>query len=425
VVVDADTGEVLAGGGAHDALPPASTVKIMTALAALERLPLDATITVSERAAGVQASANNPIRMQPGEQWRLRDALTVLLLASGNDAAYAIAETAAGSLDDFAAAMNETAARYGMADSTFNDPAGFSDAQAFDGGPRVSAFDLAVATRNALDVPELALLAASAEVDIQTPDGATRTIANHNKLLPGLPRAYAGATGFKSGYTDLAGHTLVATAERGGRRMIAVVVGTYDTYGWATVLLDQGFATAPGGGTGETLPDVAVDTYSTRRADLDGFVALARGRVVPAAGTGTGGAGFATQTSAATGPVAAPEPVPAAGSTGDGGVVSTRNALVGTGALLFALVSLRRRAVRRQRARRLARRRAMAAAMRRGSLPVVDGRYRTGARIGPPLESHVRLHRVERSAAHAARAGTAAGRPRTSNGGATRARSPR
>jgi D-alanyl-D-alanine carboxypeptidase (penicillin-binding protein 5/6) len=426
VVVDADTGEVLAASAAHEPVPPASTVKIMTALAAVERLAPDAVITVSDLAAGVPASADNPIRMQPGERWRLQDALAVLLLASGNDAAYAIAEAAGGSLDGFAQAMASTAERYGMGDSTFNDPAGFSDAVAYDGGPKVSAFDLAIAARNAMEVPQLALLAASTEATIETPGGSTRTIANHNKLLPGLARAYTGATGFKTGYTALAGHTLVATAERGGRRLVAVVLGTYDTYGWAAVLLDQGFATAPGAGTGETLPEVAVSEWSARRADLAGFAALARGRVVPAGAT-AGVAGFVTQTTSSAGrPTTDLQPAPVTrGASDDGGPVSVRTALLGTGGLLAALVALRRRAVRRQRARRLARRRAMAAAMRRGALPVVDGRYRPGTRVGPPVDSHVRLHRLERPPPHPLRPASPAARPRASNGAGTRTRAPR
>jgi D-alanyl-D-alanine carboxypeptidase (penicillin-binding protein 5/6) len=423
VVVDADSGEVLAASAAHEPVPPASTVKIVTALAAVERLPPETLIEVSELAAGVPASADNPIRMHPGERWRLQDALAVLMLASGNDAAYAIAEAAGGSLDGFAQAMAETAERYGMDDSTFNDPAGFSDAVAYGGGPRASAFDLAIAARNALAVPQLALLAASAQVGIETPGGSTRTIDNHNKLLPGLPREYAGATGFKTGYTALAGHTLVATAERGGRRLIAVVLNTYDTYGWAEVLLDQGFATPPGAGTGEVLPDVAVSELSGRRDDLTAFVALARGRVVPAGAT-TGAAGFVTQTTSPAGrPVAElPAAGAARGASDDGGIVSTRTVLLGLGGLLAALVVLRRRAVRRQRARRLARRRAMAAAMRRGSLPVVDGRYRAGTRVGPPVESHVRVHRVP---THQARPAVAASRPRATSGAGGRTRAPR
>jgi hypothetical protein len=71
--------------------------------------------------------------------------------------------------------------------------------------------------------------------------------------------------------------------------------------------------------------------------------------------------------------------------------------VIASAVLLVALFFLRRRAVRRRRARRMMQRRQVAAAMRRGSLPVVDGRYRSGMRVGPPVESHVRIHRIQRS----------------------------
>lgn len=398
IVVDANTGEVIAGKDEHVAVPPASTVKIMTALVAVERHDPDTIVTVSERAAGVQASANNPIRLQTGEQWQLGDLVSILMVLSGNDAAYAVAEHAGGSIDGFAQLMNTAAQRYGMRDSTFNDPAGFSDAAAYAGGPEASAFDLAIATRNALAVPELAALAQAPSREITDASGNVRTIETHNRLLAGGTRAYDGATGFKTGYTARSGHTLVATASRGGRDCIAVVLDTYDVYGWAIQMLDQCFAATPGAGTGETLPDVAISSYEQRVSDRTGFVELARGDAIAPA-PDTQGVGFVTPTA-----VAQPATAEAQGSV-DGGddtstlgeLLSGRNLVVGGLGLLTLLVVLRRRAVRRQRARRLARRRQMAAAMRRGSLPVVDGRYRAGSRVGPPVESHVQVHRVERS----------------------------
>jgi len=405
IVVDADTGAVIAGKNIHDAVPPASTAKIMTALVAVERFAPDTLVTVSERAAGVQASADNPIRLQPGEQWRFADLLSIVMLLSGNDASYAIAEQTGGSVDAFADAMNTAAERLGMRDSTFNDPAGFSDATAFDGGPHASAFDLAIATRNALAVPQLATLAAATEIDITDSAGNARTIETHNRLLTGQTRAYEGATGFKTGYTARSGHTLVATASRAGRDCIAVVLDTYDVYGWAIQMLDQCFASAPGAGTGEALPDVGVSSFEQRVTDRDGFVELARGDAIAAPPADAQGVGFVTPTSPTRLPsaldtrVAGEAQGPAPG--GDDGstlerLFTTRNAVVGGGGLLVVLVVLRRRAVKRHRARRLARRRQMAAAMRRGSLLVVDGRYRAGTRMGPPMESHMQVHRVER-----------------------------
>jgi D-alanyl-D-alanine carboxypeptidase len=416
ILVDADTGRVLAGDHEHDALPPASTSKIMTALTAIERLPLDAKITVSPLAAAQPASK---ISMLPGQQWTFEDALASLMIVSANDAAYAIAEGTSGSLAAFAKAEAQTARRLGMRDSTFADPAGLDDAQSFGGGPRMSAYDIAVSTRNALSVPELALFAAMRERSFTDPAGRVRTLVNHNKMLAGSTRGYDGANGFKTGFTNQAGHTLVATATRGNRTLIAVILDTWDAYGWAAQLLDQGFAMAPTDkGTGERVPAVRVSPYAQRVADRAGFLALTR-RDDTAPDASTLGVATTTTTNAAeaaaiSGTTVAPTTVAqgsdgggngtaAAGSSATGrqqassgggsGWFSLRNVVIVLVALLVVFVLLRRRAVRRQRARRLAARRATAAAMRRGSLPVVDGRYRTGTRVGPPVESHVRIHR--------------------------------
>jgi serine-type D-Ala-D-Ala carboxypeptidase (penicillin-binding protein 5/6) len=249
ILVDADSGAVLAASGHHQALPPASTTKLMTALVAVEKLSQEAVFTVDDTAAAQPAMR---IGMQPGQGWTLSPALHSLLMVSANDAAYALAEAASGSLAGFAADMNAAAARYGMQDSTFNDPAGFDDSASFQGGSRVSAYDLAVAARNVLAVPELAEIAALPLYEFQEPSGRQHRLLNHNKLL----RRYPGAIGLKTGYTRQAGHTFVGAARRDGRTMIAVVLDTDDTYGSAAALLDQGFATAQDSpGTGERLPE--------------------------------------------------------------------------------------------------------------------------------------------------------------------------
>jgi D-alanyl-D-alanine carboxypeptidase (penicillin-binding protein 5/6) len=413
ILVDAGSGAVLGASHEHDALPPASTAKLMTALTAVERLPPDAEINVSALAAAQPASR---ISMVPGQKWKFVDALASLMIVSANDAAYAIAEQTSGNLDAFVSTETATARRYGMRDSTFSDPAGLDDAQSYKGGPRMSAYDIAISARNALDVPELALFAAMQEHTFTDPTGKVRTLVNHNRMLPGGTRGYAGTTGMKTGYTNQAGHTLVATATRNGRTLIAVIMNTYDTYGWAAQLLDYGFATPVGSkGTGASLPPVAVSPYAQRASDRDGFLALVGSTKTDAAplvgATTTTTPAEAAAVAGTTAPpttAATTKAAPAAGPSAAGATntdaasqdsssswFSLRNTIIVVILLLVALVLLRRRAVRRQRARRLAQRRAVKAAMRRGSLPVVDGRYRTGTRVGPPLESHVRVHRVD------------------------------
>ncbi len=255
ILVDADSGAVLAAQAHHDALPPASTTKLMTALVAVEKLPAQAVFVVDDTAAAQPAMR---IGMRPGQGWALSPALHSLLMVSANDAAYGLAVAASGSLAGFAADMNATAARYGMRDSKFNDPAGFDDSASFQGGSRVSAYDLAVAARNFLAVPELAEIAALPEYRFEGPSGRQHRLLNHNKLL----RRYPGAIGLKTGYTRQAGHTFVGAARRDGRTMIAVVLDTDDTYGSAATLLDLGFATPrDAAGTGERLPEARVRPF--------------------------------------------------------------------------------------------------------------------------------------------------------------------
>jgi D-alanyl-D-alanine carboxypeptidase (penicillin-binding protein 5/6) len=259
LLVDADTGKVLDALNEHEALPPASTQKIMTALVASEKLGRDATFTVGTTAA---AQAAMRIGMVAGQQWPLDQALHSLMMVSANDAAYALAEAASGSVDAFASDMNAAAARYGMVESRFADPAGFDGTEGYNGGSRVSAYDLAIAARNFLAVPELTAIVGLREYRFDGPDGP-HVLYNHNKLLA----RYPGATGLKTGYTSLAGSTFVGTATRDGRTMIAVVLNTTNMYGIAEALLDKGFATpADAPGLGATLPAARVQAFPPPKA---------------------------------------------------------------------------------------------------------------------------------------------------------------
>jgi serine-type D-Ala-D-Ala carboxypeptidase (penicillin-binding protein 5/6) len=426
ILVDAKTGSIITGRHLHEALSPASTAKIMTALVAVERLPPDARIHVSANAAGREAMK---IGMPAGSSWPFKDAMASMMMVSANDAAYAVAESAGGSISGFAKDANETARRYGMRDSTFGDPAGLTDETSYRGGPKTSAYDLAIATRNALTVPAIAHWADTTDYEFTDPSGLHHTLHNHDKFLPNNGFGYVGANGFKTGYTELAQHSLVATAKRGGRECIAVILGAVDGgYTWAASLLDQCWVKPRVATTGKFLPPIAVSPYASRTAARAGFARVALGRKaaqheVSAAPTtttpSTAGDGHASTPSAPAGnaPVAGhntnntsntvgtaaaanaareinttPAVVTTLGSGGGGLLTSTRFILL---VIVFLAVAfaLRRRAVKNQRARRIARQRARAKAMRSGSLPVVDGKYRTGTRVGPPDDSRVRVAR--------------------------------
>lgn len=370
VLADAGTGAVLAARDEHEALPPASTVKLMTALVTLETLPLDATVPVSALAA---AQPPMKIGMNEGEVWKLDDALHTLLMVSANDAAYALAERASGSLEAFAAEMGRTGQQLGLLDSRFADPSGQDDEHSFGGGSLMSAYDLAVVARNALVTPQIASITSLVEHSFTGPDGTHHTLTNHNKIFL---TGYAGANGLKTGETDRAKGTLVATATRDGRTLIAVVLGADDARGAAERLLDQGFAAPGAAGTGASvvhLPEPRIFTADTRRA-IDDVLRHTTGRPIPAASApATAAPGTAPARRVTRAPASRPDPVPArhAGKSG-GGVFTLRNLVIVVFVVSAVLVALRRRAVKRQRRRRLERQRSLVDARRRGSLRVID-----------------------------------------------------
>jgi D-alanyl-D-alanine carboxypeptidase len=238
IAVDADTGAVVYASGDRMPLRVASVIKLLTALIAIERLPADATVPVSAVAEGMPA---RKINMKAGQAWALTDTLYSLLLVSANDAAAALAERVSGSRAGFAATMAEAARDLGLEDSpVLRDPAGL-DAEpfAFDGGNYISARDMAIVARAALVQPTIRLMMGTDTYRFHGGDGIGHVVRNHNLLL----KQYPGATGMKTGYTRGAGHTLVASATRGGRTMIAVVLNAVDANASAAQLLDRGFNT--------------------------------------------------------------------------------------------------------------------------------------------------------------------------------------
>ncbi len=254
ILVDADSGAVLAERNSHDRRLVASTVKIMTALTALRVLGPDGTVTVSEKAAGKEAYR---LGMRPGERWPVIDTLYGLILESGNDVAYAIAESSGGSVSGFAAQMAAVGEDLGLKDSTFADPSGFDNWSAEIGPSYMSAYDLAIAGRAALAHPTLATVVATDRYSFVDPAGNTRNLRNHSKQLrPEHERFYDGTNGVKTGWTRRASGTYVSSATRNGRTLIAVQLGNQQIYGPVQALLDFGFANPSYAGTGATLPPV-------------------------------------------------------------------------------------------------------------------------------------------------------------------------
>jgi D-alanyl-D-alanine carboxypeptidase len=391
IAVDADTGCVVTGKNEHDSLLTASTAKLLTAVTALERLPLNTTVPITPRAAAQPAMK---INMHAGEVWKFDDALHSLLIVSANDAAYAIAERASGSIEQFAKDAQAVAQRLGAQNTTFGDPAGLDDGASYAGGTHMSPYDLAVVARNALAIPEIANTSKTLDYDFTDPTGAGRHLRNHND---GFLTTYAGATGLKTGYTKAANRTLVTSATRNGRTMIAVVMNTWDDTGWASFLLDQGFNTTAKPTCADSVPPVRAITADTRQAvfsGLPGALGIGGGAALvgaKTAATATSSTTASSTTTSTTKP-AAPKDGAAAETNGESAATTAANSSSDSGSSGFSLGSifnlkviavvlfvvlltlflLRRRAVRRQRVRRIARQKRMAEIRRRRMIDVVD-----------------------------------------------------
>lgn len=237
VVVDVDRRTVLWGRDETAARAPASLAKIMTTMVAADLAPLDRQVQVSAEAAGVEADST-VMGLSAGELVTLRDLMYGVFLTSGNDAA----ETLAGSLTSrahFVELMNRKAADLGMRGSHFTNPTGLDDH-----AMRTTAYDMAVAgAALAAHYPELLAIAGATHEALAAGSGH-KAFEMHalNRLLG----SYPGATGLKTGYTGDAGYCLVATATRGDRHLVAVVMGDGLTLTTdAARLLDYGFSVVP------------------------------------------------------------------------------------------------------------------------------------------------------------------------------------
>lgn len=230
VLVDRASGRVMYAQNADELLPIASTTKIMTALLALEQSKPGDMVTASQNASGVPGTS---IYLSVGETLTMRDMLLGLMLRSGNDAAVAIAEHVAGSVDAFVRRMNKRAEEIG-ATAYFTNPHGLDQ-----GGNGASALGLAKIACEALKNPDFRKLVTTQEATLPWAGSQyLRSLSNKNKLL----KSYPGATGVKTGFTDLAGRCLVFSAQRDGMELVGVVLGCGTWFETGQTLLDWGFS---------------------------------------------------------------------------------------------------------------------------------------------------------------------------------------
>lgn len=227
ILVDGETGRVLYAQNAGERRLIASITKLMTALVAVETHPdLSEVVTIRPEWTGAEGSS---MYLRPGEQVTLEGLLYGLLLASGNDAALAIAGYCAGDVASFVEQMNRRAQALGMEDTHFANPSGLNDPEHYS-----TAADMARLACVCMEREELARIVGTKSISI-----AGRSFTNHNKLL----WRYEGCVGLKTGYTDKAGRTLVSCAERDGQRLIAVTLNDPDDWRDHAALFDYGFTT--------------------------------------------------------------------------------------------------------------------------------------------------------------------------------------
>jgi D-alanyl-D-alanine carboxypeptidase len=233
LVIDAETGRVLYAEDIDRRWHPASLTKLMTAYLAFEamrdgKLSMEDKLTVSKTA---HAEPPSKIGAPIGAEMSMPTALRALIIKSANDVAVMFAEEIAGSVEAFADKMNATAKRLGMTRTRFVNPHGLPD------GRQIStARDMAILARTLLkEFPEYAYLYSEKSFRI-----GRAYMRSHNALL----RVYEGADGMKTGFICDSGFNVVASATRGERQLIAVVMGAYNSRSRtkrARALLDHGF----------------------------------------------------------------------------------------------------------------------------------------------------------------------------------------
>lgn len=231
IVADADTGEILAAKRAMVAHPPASTLKVLTALAVGHKLHPAATIAAP---ANVESIDGTRVGLVPGAKYTVRDLMTAMLIASGNDAAETLAAAIPGGRNATLAAMKSEANRLQAFHTVPGTPSGL-DAP----GQQTTAYDLAVIGRAALNDPMVAPYLTVARATLSSPGVKSFEIDSHNPLLG----VYPGIVGVKAGYTSVAQATYIGASKQMGHRIIISLLFAYPRFKpAATALLDWGFA---------------------------------------------------------------------------------------------------------------------------------------------------------------------------------------
>lgn len=248
IVTDAATGAILSEENADVVSPPASVTKLMTFLVVHDALQdgtlrLDTPVQVTAEDA---KTGGTQVWLDPRETFPVEELLYALMIQSANDAASALARAAAGSREAFVTRMNARAAALGMTHTTFRSPHGLPPvSRKISDGDLTSPRDLALLSRELLLHTDVLKYSSTKVRDFGSGVRAQPVVMrNHNHLLG----AVAGCDGLKTGFTNAAGFCLAATAQRDGKRIVVVVMGSPDRKTrdlHVRRLIEEGFGRVP------------------------------------------------------------------------------------------------------------------------------------------------------------------------------------
>jgi D-alanyl-D-alanine carboxypeptidase (penicillin-binding protein 5/6) len=228
IIKDLPSGVILFQKNQHLRLAPASITKVITALVALDWYKLDDVLTVRSK-----ISEGRLMGLVPGDQLTFENLLYGILVHSGNDAAYTLADNYPGGLSKFVEAMNLRGNTLSLEDTNFTNPAGFEDPNHFS-----TARDIALFSEYALKNPTIARIISVPEVTV--PDANFSKffhLENVNQLLGKVP----GVLGLKTGWTEEAGECLVTGVTKNNHKILIVVLNSQDRFGETEKLIDWVF----------------------------------------------------------------------------------------------------------------------------------------------------------------------------------------
>lgn len=239
ILMDLNTGTILYSKNMDKQLYPASITKIMTLLLACENLELTDSLTMSQSAAyGIEAGSST-IYAEAGEIFTVEQCMMALMLESANEMALALGEQTSGSVKKFVELMNQRAKELGCTNTHFNNPNGLPDETHY-----TTAHDMALIARAAYLNPKSRRIMTTSYYEIPPTNIRSETVymSNHHKMMSGKEYAYSGVLGGKTGYTVVAGNTLVTYAKRGNMTLVSVVLQSVGGgYSDTAALLDYGF----------------------------------------------------------------------------------------------------------------------------------------------------------------------------------------